>query len=372
MDLEKEEILEDNSCSICLEIVVVHGDRSIAKLHCGHYFHLDCIGSAFNAKGSMQCPNCRKVEKGRWLFANGQGQRSLGPDLDFEGWLPDDSYDHNYSEQSFGFRWCPFGGVTQLASLLEDGNSQLNSYLEPLTSTTYTDHPNTSSTAHVCPYVVMHGHCPHAMHIAGPSSSRDSENNAFSRHSNNLGVQQQPSNDMMNSHSFTSIEPQGQNWQQRQNSHSYNFLGNGADPWMLRDVGNQQRSGSFVYQRPVNNGRSGSHRRTNAAAPNNGGEEQHMSQNHQSSNGSHQMYHQHTAPSSSAPFHPLPSSGEYYGFATLSDYDWSRGVIRGEHSNSSLPWIPLEGESQWWGPFTPPSSAPQLRPRMPPRSSSYM
>lgn len=31
----------------------------------------DCIGSAFNAKGEMQCPNCRKVETGLWLYANG-------------------------------------------------------------------------------------------------------------------------------------------------------------------------------------------------------------------------------------------------------------------------------------------------------------
>jgi len=31
----------------------------------------DCIGSAFNVKGMMQCPNCRKIEKGRWLYASG-------------------------------------------------------------------------------------------------------------------------------------------------------------------------------------------------------------------------------------------------------------------------------------------------------------
>ncbi|KAK1281374.1 hypothetical protein QJS04_geneDACA019723 [Acorus gramineus] len=60
-------------CSICLEAVVVSGNggRSTAKLLCGHDFHLDCIGSAFNVKGLMQCPNCRKTEKGNWLYANG-------------------------------------------------------------------------------------------------------------------------------------------------------------------------------------------------------------------------------------------------------------------------------------------------------------
>ena len=34
-------------------------------------FLADCIGSAFNAKGRMQCPNCRQVEQGQWLYANG-------------------------------------------------------------------------------------------------------------------------------------------------------------------------------------------------------------------------------------------------------------------------------------------------------------
>eukprot|EP00850_Spirogloea_muscicola_P022985 SM000322S12502 [mRNA] locus=s322:10718:20731:+ [translate_table: standard] len=80
------------SCSVCLEAVLpldAGGPRSTARLKCGHDFHLGasplpprllrtcrrrrrrrhCIGSAFNAKGSMQCPNCRQVEQGHWLFA---------------------------------------------------------------------------------------------------------------------------------------------------------------------------------------------------------------------------------------------------------------------------------------------------------------
>ncbi|KAJ7554114.1 hypothetical protein O6H91_06G125400 [Diphasiastrum complanatum] len=59
------------SCSVCLELITDAGERSFAKLKCGHHFHLDCIGSAFNAKGSMQCPNCRCVEEGQWHFKNG-------------------------------------------------------------------------------------------------------------------------------------------------------------------------------------------------------------------------------------------------------------------------------------------------------------
>ncbi|KAG6437472.1 hypothetical protein SASPL_102389 [Salvia splendens] len=84
------------SCSICLDVVTDNGDRSWAKLQCGHQFHLDCIGSAFNSKGAMQCPNCRKIEKGQWLYAN--GSRPL-PEFSMDDWAHDeDLYDLNYSE----------------------------------------------------------------------------------------------------------------------------------------------------------------------------------------------------------------------------------------------------------------------------------
>ncbi|KAM1761230.1 hypothetical protein FF1_003901 [Malus domestica] len=83
-------------CSICLEIVADNGDRSWAKLQCGHEFHLDCIGSAFNIKGAMQCPNCRKIKKGQWLYSNGC---CSFPELNMEDWTHDeDLYDLSYSE----------------------------------------------------------------------------------------------------------------------------------------------------------------------------------------------------------------------------------------------------------------------------------
>lgn len=34
-------------------------------------FHTDCIGSAFNAKKRMECPCCRQIEQGQWLYAKG-------------------------------------------------------------------------------------------------------------------------------------------------------------------------------------------------------------------------------------------------------------------------------------------------------------
>lgn len=56
----------------------------------------DCIGSAFNIKGAMQCPNCRKIEKGQWLYAN--GCRSF-PEFSMEDLTHDeDLYDLGYSE----------------------------------------------------------------------------------------------------------------------------------------------------------------------------------------------------------------------------------------------------------------------------------
>ncbi|KAL5202115.1 hypothetical protein ABZP36_013067 [Zizania latifolia] len=118
----KEEKAAAVSCSICLDAVVAAGqERSTARLHCGHEFHLDCIGSAFNAKGIMQCPNCRKIEKGNWLYAN--GSRST-QDVNMDEWAHDeDLYDVSYSEMPFRFHWCPFGRLPQLPSFFEEGES---------------------------------------------------------------------------------------------------------------------------------------------------------------------------------------------------------------------------------------------------------
>lgn len=56
----------------------------------------DCIGSAFNVKGAMQCPNCRKIEKGQWLYSNGSRPYA---EFNMEDWVHDeDLYDISYSE----------------------------------------------------------------------------------------------------------------------------------------------------------------------------------------------------------------------------------------------------------------------------------
>ncbi|KAJ6831972.1 uncharacterized protein M6B38_344915 [Iris pallida] len=405
MDLEKPDLSEEmkssatslssaSSCSICLELVLDR-ERATAKLHCGHEFHLDCIGSAFNAKGEMQCPNCRNVEKGRWLYAN--GHRSSF-DMDPDGWLAEDIYDLSSSDLPFRFHWCPFRGLTQLASLIEEGESHLNSYHELLGNTTFGDHPSAPSNSHVCPYLALHGF-PHHMHAPAPQSSGDSvpENNPFPRHPNNLGRGQSFA-DMLNSH-FPQAEPQNHNWQQ-QPSVPFSFLGNAADQSVSQfaprssrnDTSSQPRLGSFIHPHPRMHGGSVSRTGTNLVASMGPPViDEARGHAHTLGHGSNHMYHQ-SAPSSSvrnSTFPPIrrprprgvtlissisattSTSAEvagFYGFASVFGsannrshqdaenaarhfhqlYGWG-----GRDGFTSLPWIPLEGEAQWWGPFNP-------------------
>ncbi|KAG8050565.1 hypothetical protein GUJ93_ZPchr0009g2160 [Zizania palustris] len=149
---------EASLCSICLETVVGReGARATARLQCGHEFHLDCIGSAFNAKGAMQCPNCRKIEKGRWLYANGHQSCSHAYT---SGWMTDETYDF-ISHHPFDFGWCPFSGLAPLSSVFEESES------EP----TFGDYSSASNRSLFCPYIAMHGfHHP----IYAPSNSTTS------------------------------------------------------------------------------------------------------------------------------------------------------------------------------------------------------
>lgn len=137
------------SCSICLEVVTDNGDRAWAKLQCGHQFHLDCIGSAFNVKGVMQCPNCRKIEKGQWLYANGCRPY---PEFSMDDWTHDeDLYDLSYSESSM---WCPFGGFTRLAASFDEGEFPTTAYHDLIGQhAIFTEHAAVSSATHLCPYI---------------------------------------------------------------------------------------------------------------------------------------------------------------------------------------------------------------------------
>ncbi|WOL03302.1 hypothetical protein Cni_G12022 [Canna indica] len=157
------------ACSICLEAVKDGGGRSTARLQCGHEFHLDCIGSAFNAKGSMQCPNCRTVEEGNWLYANGSRQI---PDNIIDDWMHDeDLYNHNYTEISFGGHWCPFSSLARIPSLFEEGESSSAVAFQDLLGyhAIFTENQIALPAAHPCPYVAY----------MGPPQPSPSSNNHF-------------------------------------------------------------------------------------------------------------------------------------------------------------------------------------------------
>ncbi|KAJ4828367.1 hypothetical protein Tsubulata_027388 [Turnera subulata] len=194
------------SCSICLETVTDNGDRSWAKLQCGHQFHLDCIGSAFNIKGAMQCPNCRKIEKGQWLYAN--GCRSF-PEFSMDDWPhEEDFYDLSYSEMSFGVHWCPFGSLARLPSSFEEGEFSSNAYHDLLGQhAIFAEHTAAvSSAAHPCPYVAYFGPIP-------PSSSTSSgsvpDGSTFNPHWNGPSV---PS-EIPNSYTFPAMDLHYHSWE---------------------------------------------------------------------------------------------------------------------------------------------------------------
>ncbi|CAH8259458.1 unnamed protein product [Arabidopsis lyrata] len=169
------------ACSICLETVVKNGDRAWANLQCDHQFHLDCIGSAFNAKGVMQCPNCRKVEKGQWLYAN--GCRTY-PEFSVEDWVhEEDIYDIGaYSELSFGVHWCPFGSSARLPSF-EDGEFSPGSYHDLLGQQGYYTEPAAPTAGHPCPYVTYFGPV-HSSSSSSGGAAGVSDSSSFSSHWN--------------------------------------------------------------------------------------------------------------------------------------------------------------------------------------------
>ncbi|KAK4424609.1 E3 ubiquitin-protein ligase RFI2 [Sesamum alatum] len=208
------------SCSICLEVVTDNGDRSWAKLQCGHQFHLDCIGSAFNIKGAMQCPNCRKIEKGQWLYAN--GSRPL-PEFTMDDWAHDeDLYDLSYSEMSFGVHWCPFSGLTRVPSSFDEGEFSSSAYHDLLGHhAIFAEHTPVSSTTHPCPYVAYFG----PIHPSSSASSGSvSDGSTFNNHWSGPSV---PS-EVPNSYAFPSMDVHYQSWDHSSPFATSNRIG-GAD-----------------------------------------------------------------------------------------------------------------------------------------------
>ncbi|XAR52639.1 hypothetical protein NMG60_11020806 [Bertholletia excelsa] len=192
------------SCSICLEAVTDNGDRSWAKLQCGHEFHLDCIGSAFNVKGAMQCPNCRKIEKGQWLFSG--GYRSFH-EFNMDEWAHDeDLYDLSYSEMSFGVHWCPFSGLARLPSSFEEGELPSTAYHDFLGHhAVFAEHTAVSSATHPCPYIAYFG----PVHPSSSNSSGSiSDGSNFNNHWNGPSV----ASEMPSSYAFPAMDIHYHSW----------------------------------------------------------------------------------------------------------------------------------------------------------------
>ncbi|CAH9145090.1 unnamed protein product [Cuscuta epithymum] len=241
------------SCSICLESVTDNGDRSRAKLQCGHEFHLDCIGSAFNAKGAMQCPNCRKVEKGQWLYAS--GHRSL-PEFSMDDWAHDeDLYDLSFSEMSFGVHWCPFSGLARLPSSLDEGDFTSSAYHDllgqhPLFAAEHT--PVSSSTHHPCPYIAYVGIHPTSSSSSGTVSDGGPN---FNSHWNSSAVP----NEIPATYAFPGMDaPLGWEWEHPSSSFptSSSRIGNAEQPPSVPSASHRAprtnseippRPGSFVH-----------------------------------------------------------------------------------------------------------------------------
>ncbi|XP_042049683.1 E3 ubiquitin-protein ligase RFI2-like isoform X1 [Salvia splendens] len=206
-------------CSICLDVVTDAGNRSWAKLQCGHQFHLDCIGSAFNVKGAMQCPNCRKIEKGQWLYANGGRQL---PEFSTDDWAHDeDLYDLNYSEMTFGVHWCPFSGLTRLPSSFDEGEFPSSAYHDHVGHHAhFVEHGPASSTTHPCPYIAYFG-------TTSTSSGNVSDGSNFSNHWSGLSA---PS-EVRNSYASPSVDAHyHNNWDHPSHVAATNRIGSADQP----------------------------------------------------------------------------------------------------------------------------------------------
>ncbi|PIA44394.1 hypothetical protein AQUCO_01700175v1 [Aquilegia coerulea] len=363
------------TCSICFDAVIENGGRSWAKLQCEHKFHLDCIGSAFNVKGVMQCPNCRKIEKGQWLYAN--GCRSC-PDFSTEEWgREEDVYGLSFSEP-FGFQWCPFSGLTRISSSFEERELPSTAYHDLFGHhAVFAEHA--AATAHTCPYFAY-------LQPLQPSSSSSNEGIAdetsFGHHWSGLSGPSDITFPAVDLHYHTRDHPSP--------SFSIGTRLGGVDQGSVSSAtarssrvasDGQPISGSFVHPVFLSHGpglRAGSSVVSPTVPPYPGSN----SRSHDRALG-HQQQQQPSTPSMRlpvfsnprrssgprAPTGPVASSSDrtngFYVFPSGSSvrnlqqpdtsqrshfYAWERDRF------APFPLIPVERESSWWGPFHQPAS----------------
>ncbi|KAK1282895.1 hypothetical protein QJS10_CPB22g00356 [Acorus calamus] len=335
----------------------------------------DCIGSAFNAKGAMQCPNCRKVEKGRWLYANGY---CSFPEFNVDDLVNEELYDLGYPEMWNG-NASPLhvtspssDNIAQYSHLVSmEGEQRPNAYDDLLGGEAFGDHPGASISAHVCPYLALHGYS-HIMHRA-PSNAMEPvpDSGPYRRHPSGAGGPS--SNDVLSSHGFPASEPpRHHNWP----AHAPSFPVSGS---LLNNV---DQSGPELISRLSRNNTS-SHQRVVVRPPVVGdirGQtclhgsrmySQSASTSSTSLHGVHFAQVRRMRPGglafiSSTAMTALLSEpgGGFYRFSLnrAAHIDGNRlyGWGGQEGLGAPLPWIPIEEESQWWAPPIHPNQNHQL------------
>lgn len=56
--VDKEKLIEEEQCAICIEGFEVNSQEKLYKTPCGHFFHSSCL-KAWGGK-KLQCPCCRE------------------------------------------------------------------------------------------------------------------------------------------------------------------------------------------------------------------------------------------------------------------------------------------------------------------------
>ncbi|MCO5588746.1 hypothetical protein L7F22_042705 [Adiantum nelumboides] len=140
--------------------VTVSGSGLVSWTVIGLWFTVtDCIGSAFNAKGRMQCPNCRQVEPGQWLYASGCFlHEEFVDDLAFEEEV--EAYGGAANLHFSPAHWCPHQGSFAQFSLTFEELDNFNSGYVDLRQGSRVS----ASVGQICPYLAAQG-----LSLGGPS-----------------------------------------------------------------------------------------------------------------------------------------------------------------------------------------------------------
>ncbi|KAK6139433.1 hypothetical protein DH2020_026819 [Rehmannia glutinosa] len=140
----------------------------------------------------MQCPNCRKIEKGQWLYAN--GSRPL-PEFSMDDWAHDEDPVSVGTDQKFNYE-----GSTQMQKMSS------TSHHDPLGHhPIFAEHTPVSSTSHPCPYIAYVG----TFHPSSSTSSRNvSDVSSFNNQWSGLSV---PS-EVPTSYAFPSMDVHYHSW----------------------------------------------------------------------------------------------------------------------------------------------------------------